>query len=100
VGGDVQLHDGLLFPALCRDCNDIVEVNLLARPPQCPKCKRHDVVAYDQPEFRARRGKHVVADWNMEEQLGRVLELTDGEYLCPACGGYNLTFGHTGLMWD
>jgi hypothetical protein len=88
------------FPALCSDCNDIVEVNLLARPPQCPKCKRHDVVAYDQLELRKRRGKHVVADWNMEEQLGRVLILTDGDYHCPACGKFQLTFEDSGLMWD
>jgi hypothetical protein len=88
------------FPALCRDCGNIVRVNLLAQPPLCVECKSHNVTAYNQPELLGRRGKNVVTSWNMVEDASRVLELTDGDYLCPECGEYNLTFEDSGLRWD
>ena len=99
-GGMLDFMKMCHFPALCHECNNIVGVNLIARTPRCPKCKSKNLTAYDQPEIIKRRGKNVVASWNMEEKLGRELELTDGDYLCPSCGDFHLTFAHTGLMWD
>jgi RNA polymerase subunit RPABC4/transcription elongation factor Spt4 len=71
----------------------------LSPQPECPNCKSTKIVAYDQGELQERKG-NPVAEWNMEEKLGRTLELTDGRYFCPSCKSFDLTFKETGLCWD
>ena len=101
IGGGMQnFQTFCAFPALCKKCNRIVSANLLRNPPECPKCHSTDVVAYDQSERRKRKGRHAVAAWNVEEQLGRKLELTDGRYFRPACNSFDLGFRETGFHWD
>jgi hypothetical protein len=88
------------FPSLCKDCKTIVDVNLLGKPPECSACGSAHVVPYDSEEVVERRGDQVVADWNMEDKLGRRLELTDGLYYCPLCDSFNLSFTDAGILFD
>ena len=73
------------FPALCRACNGLVTVNLGEDPPACPKCRSTDVVPYDQPGLVPAGGATRVAEWKDRS-------LTDGQYFCPGCGQFTLTF--------
>ena len=34
------------FPCLCEQCQEIVQVDLLARKQQCPKCRATDLIPY------------------------------------------------------
>ena len=45
-------------------------------------------------------GQEIVAEWNVEERLGRSLRLTNGAYLCPQCDQATLKFSEGGLCWD
>lgn len=101
IGGGMETFKKLCaFPALCKKCKRIVSANLLSKHPKCPKCKSTRIVPYDQDELRKRKGRHTVAEWCMEEELGRKLALTDGRYYCPACGKFELTFDDAGIDWD
>jgi len=88
------------FPALCEDCKEIVQVNLLSKRILCPKCKRSQVLPYDDKKLVKKLGKNEIISWNMERQLGRMLRLTDGKYFCPSCGKYGLLFEHGDILWD
>jgi uncharacterized Zn finger protein (UPF0148 family) len=85
-----------LFPIYCRVCRALEEVNLLTPRVTCPTCGREDVVAYDNPEVIGKKGRREVFSWHMEEELGRILRLTDGRYLCPACQRTELRFESMG----
>jgi Zn finger protein HypA/HybF involved in hydrogenase expression len=87
------------FPCLCEDCRAVVEVNLFDQPARCPTCKS-EVVPYDDPTLSELPGEQTIASWNMDYELGRELELTDGTYRCPRCGQMTLQFMNTGLLWD
>jgi hypothetical protein len=78
----------------------MVEVNLLAEPVKCPKCTSPSIIAYDSSELRGDEGETVVASWNVEDKLGRVLTLDDGTYKCPACEKFKLRFADSGLCFD
>ena len=88
------------FPCLCESCRAVVAVNLLAKQRQCPECKSSKVIPYDDQTLSECAGENVVADWNMEEELGRTLKLTDGNYKCPRCEQMTLRFADSGLCWD
>lgn len=88
------------FPVLCRNCKEIVQLNLLSERKLCPKCKGSQVIPYDNKKLVGKLGKNEVVSWNIEEQLGRVLRLTDGTYFCPSCGEYKLRFGPGDILWD
>ena len=99
-GGMTTFHKLCLFPCLCRDCQQIVQANLLDTPAICPECKGVTVEPYDQEELCEQRGGEHVASWSPEGPLGRELGLTDGEYYCPSCDTFRLRFQDTGICWD
>lgn len=112
IGGGMHTFRELcLFPVFCRSCKQGGVVNLFegrvgkaaktadAETAQCKNCGSTDIIPYDEPELVARKGA-VVESWGAEEVLGRVLVLTDGEYFCPKCKQFKLTFKSVPLMWD
>lgn len=88
------------FPVFCKKCQKLRVANLLKQPLKCPKCRSQDVITYDSDELKQPEGGHIVASWNMSDQLSRILELTSDKYLCPACKRFTLTFEDGRLMWD
>jgi len=89
------------FPCLCERCRAVVEVDLLSKKLRCPKCKSTKVIPYDDPTLSEPAGRGAeVAEWNAQEELGRVLTLTDKNYRCPQCGQMTLRFASTGDYWD
>ena len=99
-GGMANFTTTCYFPCLCEACHNIVQVNLLAKTKQCPKCKSPALISYDDPRLSESPGTRVVADWNVQEQLGRYLMLTDGNYMCPKCNKMSLRFRDSGSRWD
>lgn len=89
-----------LFPCLCEHCRSVVEVNLLGEERKCPKCGARAPTPYDDPRLSEAAGHRVVAQWNVRQELGRELLLTDGRYRCPECGGMSLRFVDSGVFWD
>jgi predicted RNA-binding Zn-ribbon protein involved in translation (DUF1610 family) len=101
IGGGMSNHLKVcLFPCFCEKCRDIVEVNLFAKPAQCPECTDTNVIPYDDPRLIGSLGKSNVVEWNVAHTFGRDLMLTDGNYKCPKCGKMTLTFDHGDLLWD
>jgi hypothetical protein len=99
-GGMANFRTTCYFPSLCEACQDVVQVNLLARKLRCPDCKGENPIPYDDPRLLGSPGKNVVAAWNINENLGRSLALTDGTYFCPKCKNMSLQFRDSGLCWD
>lgn len=99
-GGEADFGTICYFPCFCEHCNNVVQVNLRAKQRRCPKCKSSKVIPYDDPRLSESTGTNTVASWNMEMQLGKELELTDGNYKCPKCGQMTLRFTDSGLCWD
>jgi len=98
-GGMSDFTTTCYFPCLCETCHNIVQVNLLAKTRQCPECKSTALIAYDDPRLSESPGQHAVAEWNMQGQLGRELMLTDGDYMCPKCNKFSLSFEES-CLWD
>lgn len=99
-GGMFNFKTTCLFPCMCESCHGVVEANLLENPVRCPNCNAVNPISYDDPSLSLVSGKNVVASWNMREQLGRELILTDGKYKCPSCGKMTLSFVNSGLCFD
>ena len=99
-GGMANFITTCYFPCACMRCNNVVQVNLLTKQKRCPKCRSTKVIPYDDSSLLEAPGEHTVANWNMDEQLGRELILTDGSYKCPQCGQMTLHFMDSGLCWD
>src|SRR5438034_3606118 len=109
IGGGMANHGTTcFFPCLCEGCRNLVQVNLLAKEIRCPECGSAKITPYDNPKLSAtprantlrkllrmfsvfkspsstNKGEHAVVEWNMEQQLGRTLKLTGGNYRCPKC---------------
>ena len=101
VGGGMRnFKTSCYFPCLCESCRTVVSANLLAAAPACPQCQGRALVAYDEPGMSQAPGEHKIAQWNVKEQLGRELLLTDGKYLCPKCHQMTLQFRDSGVRWD
>lgn len=101
VGGGAATFTTLCyFPGLCHGCHSVVQIDLLAKERRCPECEATDVIPYDDARLSRAPGRRVVADWNIEEQLGRTVVLTDGDYKCPSCGMMSLRFADGGMCWD
>jgi Zn finger protein HypA/HybF involved in hydrogenase expression len=66
----------------------------------CPQCKTKKIIPYDDSTLAGETGKNVVEHWNVKEQLGRELILTDGTYRCPQCEQMTLRFMTGDLLWD
>lgn len=109
VGGGMESFDTTCyFPCLCERCRAVVQVNLLAKPERCPKCKSTKVTPYDDPSLtegridRSTLGHFsgVVGEWNAHEKLGRKLCLPEETYRCPQCSQMTLRFTNTDMCWD
>jgi hypothetical protein len=99
-GGMENFMTTCYFPCLCENCHNVIQVNLLAKRRRCPRCKKSNPIPYDDPRLSKTPGKNFVAEWNMQDNLGRVLVLTDGKFKCPKCGKMSLEFTDSGLCWD
>jgi hypothetical protein len=99
-GGMANFKTVCAFPCLCESCHNIVQANLLAKPLLCPHCRATNLTPYDDPQVIGELGQRVVAQWNMRDQLGRKLCLTDGKYKCPKCGLMTLRFASSGICFD
>lgn len=99
-GGMRNFMTTCYFPCLCEHCGAVVQVNLLAEQKRCPRCKTTKIIPYDDPALSEDAGGHIVASWNVEDQLGRNLNLTDGNYRCPHCEQMTLRFKDSGFRWD
>jgi hypothetical protein len=88
------------FPVFCKNCQQLQLTNLLAKHPDCPHCQSREIVAYDEDELQQAPGNNIVTSWNVSDRLGRILQLTDGEYFCPLCKEFNLRFEEGGMHWD
>jgi len=60
------------------------------------KCKKRNVIPYDDDSVCSRNGDSVFA-WDVEDRIGRML--ANGNYLCPECGKFKLSFSAIGC-WD
>lgn len=99
-GGMLNFTTTCLFPCCCKSCNNVVEVNLLFEDMKCPQCGSKDVIPYDNPSMVKSVGNELIASWNKKDELGRVLEITNGSYWCPKCKRPTLKFEDGGLLWD
>lgn len=93
LGGDEANYATTCYaPALCETCGRVVESNVLEDEPRCPQCGAADPVPYDDPALIGEPGERVVATWDALGEGGWAFALTDGQYLCPACGQMTLRF--------
>ena len=99
-GGMSNFKTTCYFPCLCESCNEIVEENLLNKQLKCPKCGKTGIVPYDDPKLIKTQGAEVVEEWDVSDALGRSLKLTNGNYLCPKCQQFGVTFTDEGFCWD
>ncbi len=100
IGGGMRtFKENCSFPALCKKCDDLVAVNLLAKSVKCPKCKSSNIVPYNKKELTKKKGNKRVTSWHVEK-LGGDLYLTNGSYYCPACKKFTLSFEDSELCWD
>jgi Zn finger protein HypA/HybF involved in hydrogenase expression len=99
-GGVLDFTTTCYFPCYCEDCHRMVHGNLLEKEPRCPECKGKKILPYDDSSLRKSLGKKTVAEWNIEQYLGRSLRLTNGKYKCPKCEKFTLHFSDGGLCWD
>ncbi len=98
-GGMDDFTSNCLFPCLCGNCHSIAEVNLLTAELVCPKCGAFNPIPYDASCLSDSIGQRRVAMWDVQDQLGRTLVLTDGKYKCPKCENMSLEFKSCGF-WD
>ena len=110
IGGGF-VGNQFLFPCLCRHCKRIVEANLLNKRVVCPKCRRKNIVPYDQAELVQQENGEVVESWcerKLTQENGEVVEswcerkLTDDPHYCPLCDSFRLRFSKSKIqiMWD
>lgn len=99
-GGMADCIGTCYFPCFCESCHNVVQVNVLAEEKQCPQCKTNNVIPYDDPSLSQRSGRLTVVSWDMKQQLGRDLALTNGRYRCPQCNQMTLRFTDSRLYWD
>ena len=99
-GGMINFMNTCYFPCHCNNCHNVVEVNLLAETMTCQECGATNPTPYDDPELMESASGHIVAQWNVEERLGRKLFIYSNNYKCPKCGKMTLLFADSGLCWD
>jgi hypothetical protein len=99
VGGGMRdFTTTCYFPCLCEACQGLVQFNLLDQDKRCPQCQGKRIIPYDDPGLLGTPGLKIVAEWRMQDQLGRDLQLTDGQYKCPRCNKYTLRFEESGCF--
>lgn len=99
-GGRVNFLTTCYFPCLCVRCSNVVQANLLTKTLRCPKCRSTKLTPYDNTDLAGSPGQDEVAEWNVEDKLGRTLKLTNGTYKCPKCEKFTLRFKDSGLRSD
>ena len=85
------------FPFYCEGCKSMFTGNIFSKKVKCPDCGSKEVIPYDDDRICKQKGEEV-AFWSTEDKLGRDLILTNGQYLCPACGKHELSFVHFGCF--
>ena len=98
-GGRLDFDSTCLFPCLCRNCHGVVQANLMAPKPECPNCSSSDIIPYDDPELIKPDVNEPITSWNVKNEIGRELLITNGKYYCPICKEFELKFHETG-NWD
>jgi Zn finger protein HypA/HybF involved in hydrogenase expression len=94
IGGGMMNHETTcLFPCSCEKCHSLVETNILAKRPRCPKCGASNPIPYSDPRLVGDEGRGKVECWGE-------LTLTDGTYKCPKCKKMTLRFEPGGMLWD
>lgn len=88
VGGDrATFTEYSAFPVCCRTCKAVTSMNTASEAaPACGKCGSTDVLTYG-PQTRVGAAIAPAVDDTWDDNAW-----TNGFHLCPACGGYTLTF--------
>ena len=81
-----------LFPFHCPSCRSIVNADTMAASPTCPDCGSSSISPYSDASLAGDQGSEEVTSWNQGGDSSRPVSLSDGSYLCPACGLKNLRF--------
>lgn len=94
IGGGRTSYKTLeYFPGFCRNCKDVIQLNLKDKFPVCNLCMREIAIPYNDPRLIGVVGKKEVS-----RSYGNIL--TDGSYLCPSCRQFNLRFTRDNIFWD
>jgi hypothetical protein len=101
LGGGMRSSQLLCaFPARCPKCGKGDVINLIQPPDACRFCnEKVTMLAYDDPAVAGVRHGNTVFSWNVSDEIGRTVRLTDEPYPCFVCGEKQLTFSLVG-MWD
>lgn len=101
-GGMMNFHEFCAFPAYCAKGNHLVTVNMFDSPLRCTRRHKSVPVPYNDDSLIKKLGENIVAEWNIgEEFFGKLhFQLTDGQYFCPSCHEFTMTFSEGGIMWD
>lgn len=98
-GGMMNFNTRCNFPFYCEGCNILFEDNIFNEKIICPNCHKGDIYSYDTAKACGSVGEKTVFDWNVGNEIGRKLLLTDGDYICPSCHKFSLRFEDVGC-WD
>jgi predicted amidophosphoribosyltransferase len=86
-------------PALCSNCETIVDRDYLEPAPRCPTCGG-EVSFYDDPELRGGPPPEdtffAPLSWRLPD--GNVVTLSPEGSLCPRCGAGALSFHQVGAF--
>jgi Zn finger protein HypA/HybF involved in hydrogenase expression len=96
--GITDLGEICLCPFRCNSCRSVVTADLLSDKPTCESCGGDDVEPYTAESLHGIPGSEAVASWALSG--GIEVTLTDGRYVCPACGKSGLRFSAPILHWD
>ena len=96
-GGMENFTTHCSFPYYCQDCGKLFEGNMLDKNVKCEECESENVLPYNNERVCKSKGGEVFS-WYVDE-LGDDIILPYGDYLCPACGNYSMTFSPYGC-WD
>lgn len=111
-GGMNNFADLCYFPCLCKNCDDIVQGDLLYKEVgfsgnikdsnniRCPKCGGKNLIPYDDIQLIGDKGDRDIVRWNLMGILDRELVITNGSYKCPKCNSMELTFFGPISRWD
>ena len=81
------------FPGYCKNCNEVIQINLKDEFSFCKSCSRDIAIPYNDPELIGNIGQEIVS-----RSFGNVI--TDGTYYCPSCNNMSLRFLQGQLFWD
>ncbi len=91
-GGKLNFRKVQYFPCQCKNCKDVVQVNLKSRKLKCPNCKEV-VIPYNHSALVGVVGNKIIA-----QSFDDIL--TNGTYQCPKCENHNLRFVSDHMRWD